>query len=103
MDPVRRSYGSRTGSARESPVLFSYPTGPVRGLQGCRLATVYARKRIDTTRICKNPAGASYVAVQFPRALHSALRPMKRTGAKIRAGLLAECDWGMRQYKWYTP
>ena len=83
MDPVRRPYESRTGSARESPV-FLYPTGPVRGLQECRMATVYARKRIDI--ICKNPARASYVAVKFLRALHSALRTIKRTGAKIVRG-----------------
>ena len=69
MDPVRCPYGRRTGPARESQMFFiSYGilTGPVRDPQGCRTAPLRARKGIDTTIICKNPARASYVAVRDP-------------------------------------
>ena len=38
-------------------------TGPVQDLQGCCTAPLWTRKAIDTTRICKNLARASYVAV----------------------------------------
>ena len=43
---------------------FSYPTGPVRDPQGCRTAPLRTRKGIGTTRIGKNPARASYLAVR---------------------------------------
>ena len=46
---------------------FSYPTGPVRGPQGCRTPPLRTRKGIDTTRIGKNPARASYFAVRGHR------------------------------------
>ena len=67
MDPVRCPYGRHTGPARESQRFFiSYGirTGPVRDPQGCRTALLRARKGIDTTIICKNPAWASYVAIR---------------------------------------
>ena len=58
---------------------FSYilfirdPYGPVWDPQGCRMGTLRTRKRIDTTRIWKNPSRASYVTVRGPyplRAVH---------------------------------
>ena len=69
MDPVRCAYGRRAGPARESQMFFiSYGirTGPVRDPQGCLTAPLRARKGIDTTIICKNPARASYVTVRGP-------------------------------------
>ena len=69
MKPVRCPCGRRTGLARESQMFFiSYGirTGPVRDPQGCRAAPLRARKGIDTTRIWKNAAWASYVAVRGP-------------------------------------
>ena len=60
--PVRAS----CGPARESS-FFSYPTGPVRDPQGCRTTPLRTRKGIDKTRIGKNPARVSYLAV---RAVH---------------------------------
>ena len=45
---------------------FTLPRGPVRDPQGCRTAPLPARKGIDATRIYKNPARASYVAVRGP-------------------------------------
>ena len=45
---------------------FSYPTGPARDPQRCLTAPLRTRKRIDTARICENPAQASYVAVRGP-------------------------------------
>ena len=59
--------GHRTGPVRESSMFFiSYGTrtGPVRDPQGCRTAPLRTRKGIDTTRIGKNPARASYFAVR---------------------------------------
>ena len=72
MDPVRCLYGRRTSPARESQMFFiSYGirTGPVRDPRGCRTAPLRARKGIDTTIICKNPARASYAAVRGPHGL----------------------------------
>ena len=69
MDPVQCPYGRLTGPARESQMFFiSYGirTGPVRDPQECRTAPLWARKGIDKTIICKNPARALYVAVQGP-------------------------------------
>ena len=63
--PVRASYGP----VRESSMFFiSYwtRTGPVRDPQGCRTAPLKTHKGIDTTRIGKNPARASYFAVRRP-------------------------------------
>ena len=65
--PVRGPNGHRTGPARKSSMLFiSYGTrtGPVRDPQGCRTAVLRTRKGIDTTRIDKTPARASYLAPQ---------------------------------------
>ena len=67
--PVRCPYGHRTGPARESSMFFiSYGTrtGPVRDPQGCRTAPLRTRKGIGTTKIDKNPARASYLAVRGP-------------------------------------
>ena len=61
---------TRTGPVRESSMFFiCYGTctgGPVRDPQRCRTAPLRARKGIDTTRIGKNPARASYFAVRGP-------------------------------------
>ena len=43
--------------------------GPVRDPQGCRTAALRTRKGIDTTRISKTPARASYLAVRAPQGL----------------------------------
>ena len=59
----------RTGPARESSMFFiSYGarTGPVMDPQGCRATPLWTRKGIDTTKIDKNLARASYLAVQGP-------------------------------------
>ena len=59
-------HGPRAVPVRESQMFFiSYGihTGPLRDPQGCRTAPLRARKGIDTTIICKNPARESYVAV----------------------------------------
>ena len=48
---------------------FSYPTRPVRDPQGYRTAPLRTRNGIDTTKIDKNPAWASYLAVRAPRGL----------------------------------
>ena len=47
-------------------------TGPVRDRQGCRTAPLRTRKEIDTTRMGKNPARASFLAVRMgpARAVH---------------------------------
>ena len=66
--PVRASYGP----ARESSMFFiSYGTctGPVRDPQGRRMTPFRTRKVIDTARIDKNPARASYLAVRSPHGL----------------------------------
>ena len=63
--PVRASYGP----ARESSVFFMSSgthTGPVRDTQGCRTVPLRTHKGIDTTRIGKNPARASYLVVWAP-------------------------------------
>ena len=60
---------ARTGPVRESSMFFiSYGTrtGPVRDLQGCHTAPLRTHKGIDTSRIGKNPARASYFAVWGP-------------------------------------
>ena len=83
--PVRTSWGP----ARESSMFFiSYGThtGPVRDPQGRRRTTsLRTRKGIDTARIDKNPARASYLAVWGPygpltvpaRAVHGLFRISK--------------------------
>ena len=71
---VRCPYGHRAGPARESSRLFvsyGFRAGSVRDSQGCRTAPLRTGKVIDTTRIGKNPARASYLAVWGPaRAVH---------------------------------
>ena len=67
--PVRCLCGHSAGPARESSMFFtSYGTRtlPVRDPQGCRTAPLRTREGIDTTRIGKNPARASYLAVRGP-------------------------------------
>ena len=67
--PVRYPYGHRAGPARESSMFFiSYGTrtGPVRDPQGRRTPPLRTRKGIDTARIYKKPARASYLAVRGP-------------------------------------
>ena len=56
--PARASHGNLQR--------FSYPTGPMRDPQGCRTTPLRTRKGIDTARIGKNPARASYLAVRGP-------------------------------------
>ena len=64
--PARALYGPRTGISN----FFSYPTGAIRGPcwtpKGARTVPLRTRKGIDTTRICKISARASYVAIQDP-------------------------------------
>ena len=63
------SHGHRTGPARESPMFFipyGTRTGPMRDPLGCRTESLRRRKGIGTTRICKIPARASYVAMRGP-------------------------------------
>ena len=60
---------ARAGIVRaphENLQCFSYPTGPVRGPQGCHTAALWTSKGIDTTRIGKTPARASYLDVRAP-------------------------------------
>ena len=94
MDPVRCPYGRRTGPVRESQMFFiSYGirTGPVRDPQWCRTAPLWARKGIDTTITCKNPARASYVAL---RGRHG-----PRTGpARAPHGLFTGCLSSLNPY-----
>ena len=45
-------------------ISYGTRTGPVRDPQGCRTAPLRTCKGIDTTRIGKNPARASYFAVR---------------------------------------
>ena len=63
--PVRASYGPRTEILNVFHILRD-PYGPVRDPQGCRTAALRTRKGIDTTRIDKTPARASYLAVRAP-------------------------------------
>ena len=87
--PVRASYRPRTGISDVFHVLRN-PYGPVWDPQGCRTAPLWTHKRIDTTRICKNPARASYSAVRGRmgplRSLHrlftGCLRAPKLYGAR---------------------
>ena len=86
---VRSHHGPLTGPARDSPMfIISYGTrtGPVRDPQGCRMVLLRIRKGIDTTRICQNPARASYVAVLAPcgpaQAVHVCLLYLNLYGAR---------------------
>ena len=78
--------GARTGIVRAphgNLPCFSYPTGPVRDPQGCRTAAVRTRKGIDTIRIGKTPARASYLAVRAPHGLFpGCLRAQNPYGAR---------------------
>ena len=70
-----------------NPQCFSYPTRPVRGPEGYRTAPLRTRNGIDKTRICKNPARTSHVAV---RARMGPLRPPHR--------LFMGCLWYLNPY-----
>ena len=64
--------GARTGIVRAphgNLQCFSYPMGPVRDPQECRTTALRTRTGIDTTRIGKTPARASYLAVRAPQGL----------------------------------
>ena len=62
---------------------FSYPSGPVRDPQGCRTAALRTRKGIDTTRIGKTPARASYLAARAPQGLFTGcLQSLNLCGAR---------------------
>ena len=64
MAPVRCLCGRRMGPACESQMFYiSYGTrmGPVWDPQACRMATLRARKGIDTTRMYNKSARSSYV------------------------------------------
>ena len=83
---MRGPCGHRTVPARE-PSMFSISygtrTGPVRDPQGCRTAALRTRKEIDTTRIGKIPARASYVAVRAPHGLFTGcLQSLNPYGAR---------------------
>ena len=63
--PMRESYGPHMGILRVFNILWD----PYGG----RAGPLWTRKGIDTTRICKNLARVSYVAVRGPygpRAVH---------------------------------
>ena len=65
--PVRCLYGHRAGPARESSMFFiSYGTrtGPMLDPQGRSTTPLQKRKGIDTTKIDKSHARASYLAVR---------------------------------------
>ena len=47
-------------------ISYGTRTGPMRDPQGCRTAAIRTRKGIDTTRIGKTPARASYLVVRRP-------------------------------------
>ena len=67
--PVWCPYGHRTGPASESSMFFicyGTRTGPVRDPQGCRTTPLRTRTGAVTTKIDKNPAWASYLAVRGP-------------------------------------
>ena len=66
--PVRASYGPRKGIFHVFHILRD-PYGPVRDPQGRRMTPFRTRKVIDTARIDKNPARASYLAVRSPHGL----------------------------------
>ena len=73
-DSMGTPCGARTGIVRaphENLQCFSYPTGPVRGPCGTRKGAVrqpygHVNLGIDTTRIGKTPARASYLTVRDP-------------------------------------
>ena len=84
---VTSNHGPCTDPARESPMFFiSYGTrtGPVRDSQWCRTVLLRTRRGIDTTRICKNPARASYVAVRAPCGSARAVRGLFMVSKSLR-------------------
>ena len=58
-------------------ISYGTRTGPVRDPQGCYTATLRTRKGIDTTRIGKTRAQASYLAVRGP------YRPLMGTAGAV--------------------
>ena len=77
--------GHRVCPAQESSMFFIYygtRTGPMRDPQGCRTAPLQTRKGSNTTRNGKNPARASYSAVQSWHGLFTGcLRYLNPQGA----------------------
>ena len=63
--PARQSHGPRTIIFNVFNILRE-PCGNVRDPQGCRTTPLRTRKGIETTRIGKIPARASYMAVRGP-------------------------------------
>ena len=95
---MRCPYGHRTGPAREFSMFFTFygtHTGPMYDPQGCRTAPLWTRKRIDTNRIGKNPARASYLAAQ---SLHRLF-----TGCLWFLNLYGACKLIMHALKLYGP
>ena len=84
---MRGPCGHRTGPARKPSMFFisfGIRTGPVRDPQGCRTAALWTRKGIDTTRIGKTPARASYLAARAPQGLFTGcLQSLNPCGAPI--------------------
>ena len=83
---LRCPCGNRTGPARESSLSLiscGTRTEPVRDAQVCRTAPLRTRKKIDTTRICKNLAQESYVAVRDPYGPLAVLIPAVHGKAKF--------------------
>ena len=86
MDHLRCPCGHRTGPARESSMSLiscGTRTEPVLDPQVCRTAPLRTRKKIYTTRICKNPARESYVAVRDPYGPLAVLTPAVQGKAKF--------------------
>ena len=84
---VTSNHGPCTDPARESPMFFiSYGTrtGPVWDSQWCCTVLLRTRRGIDTTRICKNPARASYVAVRAPCGSARAVRGLFMVSESLR-------------------
>ena len=82
----RVPHGPRTGILNVFHILWD-PYGAVRDPQGCRAAPLRTRKGIDTTRIGKNPARVSNLAV---RARTGPLRSLH--------GLFTGCLWYLNPY-----
>ena len=85
-DSMGTPCGHRTGPARKPSMFFisfGTRTGPVRDPQGCRTAALRTRKGIDSTRIGKTPARASYLAARAPQGLFTGcLQSLNPCGAR---------------------
>ena len=80
--------GARMGVVRAphgNVICYGTRQGPVRDPQGCHTAPLPTHKVIDTTKICKIPTRASYLAVHLrsPQGLFTGyLRPLNPHGAR---------------------